>query len=161
MLAVADAFIVAIAGLISNFILTALNDGVTNHSLLITLIVSVITCFGGLFIFGAYNKLWRYFNSKDYLSCVNGVLTGIAVSCAFIFILHNEVHLRFTVLHTSLIIIGICAFRLIFKTTFIELTNVGKAEAKYKRTMMIGGGQACRMLLKEITVKQLLQPWHD
>ena len=150
MLAVADAFIVAIAGLISNFILTALNDGVTNHSLLITLIVSVITCFGGLFIFGAYNKLWRYFNSKDYLSCVNGVLTGIAVSCAFIFILHNEVHLRFTVLHTSLIIIGICAFRLIFKTTFIELTNVGKAEAKYKRTMMIGGGQACRMLLKEI-----------
>lgn len=27
----------------------------------------------------------------------------------------------------------------------------GKSESQYKRTMIIGGGQACRMLLKEIS----------
>ena len=38
-----------------------------------------------------------------------------------------------------------------FKQTFIELTKVGQNEVQHhKRTMIIGGGQACRMLLKEL-----------
>ncbi len=149
-LAVADAFIVAVSGLISNYALIALHDGISNRSLLTSVVLSTITCLGGLGLCGAYNKLWRYFNSKDYLSCVYGVLIGIAVSCVFTYILKGEIPLRYVCLNTTLSIIGICLFRFIFKRTFIDLTNAGRQEGKYKRMMIIGGGQATKMLLKEI-----------
>ena len=149
-LAVADAFIIAMAGMISNYILLALHDGIPYTKLFTDIGLSVITCFGGLLICGAYNKLWRYFNSRDYLSCVYGTLIGTSVSCVFTFILRGEALLRYVCLHTTLSIIGICLFRFIFKRTFIDLTEAGRHEAKHKRTMMIGGGKACKMLLSEI-----------
>lgn len=149
-LAISDAFIIVVSGIIANYILLALHDGITHMQLITNSVLSVITCLGGLLICGAYNKLWRYFNSKDYLSCVNGTLIGITVSCIFIYILKGAVPLRYVCLHTTLTIIGICLFRFIFKRTFIDLTEAGRHEAKHKRTMMIGGGQACKMLLSEI-----------
>lgn len=149
-LAVADAFIIAVAGIISNYVLLALHDGITHKSLLNSLVLSIITCLLGLALCGAYNKLWRYYNSKDYLSCVNGVIIGIAIACVFTYILKGAVPFRFVFLHTAIIIIGICTFRFIFKHTFLDLTEAGRNESKYKRTLIIGGGQACKMLLKEI-----------
>ena len=149
-LSLADAFIIAVSGIIANYILLTLHDGISHKQLSVSIVLSVITCLGGLLICGAYNKLWRYFNSKDYLSCVNGTLIGITVSCIFTYILKGAVPLRYVCLHTTLTIIGICLFRFIFKRTFIDLTEAGRHEAKHKRTMMIGGGQACKMLLKEI-----------
>ncbi|HAP79578.1 MAG TPA: polysaccharide biosynthesis protein [Ruminococcus sp.] len=56
----------------------------------------------------------------------------------------------YTTLHWIIAIIGICLFRYAFKQTFIELTKVGQHEGIHKRTMVIGGGQACKMLLKEL-----------
>lgn len=149
-LAIADAFIIAVSGIISNYILLALAEGITHRRLLNTILLTVITCLGGLLICGAYNKLWRYFNSKDYLSCVYGTLLGITVSCIFVYILKRSVPVRYVCLHTTITIIGICLFRFIFKRTFIDLTESGRHGAKHKRTMIIGGGQACKMLLKEI-----------
>lgn len=149
-LAVADAFIIAVAGIISNYVLLALQDGIKHKSLLNSLVLSIITCLLGLALCGAYNKLWRYFNSKDYLSCVYGVIIGIAIACVFTYILKGAVPFRYVFLHTAIIIIGICTFRFIFKHTFLDLTEAGRNESKYKRTMIIGGGQACKMLLKEI-----------
>jgi len=149
-LAVADAFIIAVAGIISNYVLLALHDGITHKSLLTSLVLSIITCLLGLALCGAYNKLWRYFNSKDYLSCVYGVIIGIAIACVFTYILKGTVPFRYVFLYTAIIIIGICTFRFIFKRTFLDLTEAGRNESKYKRTMIIGGGQACKMLLKEI-----------
>ncbi len=149
-LAVADAFIIIIAGVLSNYVLLALHDGITHRQLLISSLCSVITCLLGLGLCGAYNKLWRYFNSKDYLSCVYGVLIGITVSCIFTYILKGTLPFRYVLLHTTVSIIGICLFRYIFKATFLDLTEAGRKESAYKRTMIIGGGQATRMLLKEI-----------
>ncbi|HOO07064.1 MAG TPA: hypothetical protein PLH83_11350 [Ruminococcus sp.] len=105
-LAIADAFIIAVAGIISNYVLLALHDGISHKQLSISIVLSVITCLGGLLICGAYNKLWRYFNSKDYLSCVNGTLIGITVSCIFTYILKGAVPLRYVCLHTTLTIIA-------------------------------------------------------
>ena len=62
----------------------------------------------------------------------------------------GETALRFTLLHAVIAISGICLFRFAFKTTFIELVNIGKNDAAYQRTMIIGGGRACKMLIREI-----------
>lgn len=150
MLAIADSFIVAVSALVSGYILELMGVGVDDELLLISIAMSVVTCVAGLLICGAYSKLWRYFNKKDYLSCIYGVVLGITVASVFVYVLRASFYIRYILLHTVIIIIGICLFRFIFKTTFIELTNVGRQDEKYKRTMIIGAGQASQMLISEI-----------
>ena len=139
------------AGQIANDVLLVLHKGISFQMLLISMMMSTVTCLLGLALCGAYNKLWRYFRAKDYLTCVYGVLMGIIISGVFTCILRGAVPFAYVCLHTVISIAGICTFRFVFKRTFIDLTNAGRREAKqYKRTMIIGGGQACSTLLREI-----------
>lgn len=149
-LAMADAFIVAIAALISNFILLLFNQSLPRSLMVISIILSAICCFGSLFVFGAYHKMWRYFNGKDYLSCVKGVFLGISISCLVAIVFGREVPFIYVILHFIFTVSGICLFRFIFKDAFITLVKTGRSEAAIKRSMIIGGGQACKMILKEI-----------
>lgn len=149
-LALADAFIITIAALITDFFLPVSRSDITA-----TIVLTVVCSFFALFISGAYSKLWRYFRLKDYLSCVSGVLVGILCSCIFFFVISGRFPWKFGLLHAAIAIIGICLFRLIFKTTFIELIQVGEKTYQYKRTMIIGGGQSCSMLLREIHNAQM------
>lgn len=150
MLAVADVFIIGVSGLISANFLSAFFEDVAARKLLVCIFVSCITCLGGLAICGAYSKMWRYFRKRDYLSCVYGIISGMCIASVFIYVLRGGIPVRNMVFQAVIAVIGICLFRFLFKTTFIELVEVGRNEAKYKRTMLIGAGQACRLLLTEI-----------
>lgn len=150
-LAVADGFIVVIAALLSNFVLTEFGYGITQHNMVISITVSVFCCVAAQFMFGAYSKLWRYFNAKDYLSCVYGIATGILAASIFVYVIRGNLPVLYTVLHGVTAIIGVCLFRFSFKQTFVELISCGRNEAKKnKLTMIVGGGQAANMLLGEI-----------
>lgn len=149
-LAVADGFIIIISALIADFLLILTGNGLTRGSLTVSIIIGTISCLAALALHGAYNKLWRYFNKEDYLSCVFGVTAGIAVSYIFTYTARGYIPVVYTLLHCLTAIIGICLFRFIFKTTFIDLTNASYSDSQCKRTMIIGGGQACRMILREI-----------
>lgn len=145
MLAISDVFIISIASLMTNFVFNY-----SRELVLASIIMSGISCFLALFVCGAYNKLWRHFKVNDYLSCVLGVILGIAASSISYKLLEGVLPIKYAALHSCISIVGICLFRVIFKSTFIELTAVGASESKYKRTMIIGGGQTCKMLIKEI-----------
>lgn len=149
-LALADAFIVVVASLISNFILTPLGHALSTRDLAVSMIVSVFTCFAWLNIAGAYNKLWRYFNGKDYLLCLYGVLGGVATEFIIFFLFSGECYTLYTLLHALITVIGISLFRYLFKDAFISLVETGMQEAKLKRTMIIGAGRACRLILSEL-----------
>lgn len=149
-LAFADIFIIIVAALIANFGAELIDNVVPVKVFVITSISRVLCCYMCLAIFGAYSHLWRYFNVKDYTSCVIGIISGIVISVFLEYMMLNEFYFVHTILHWFIAIIGICLFRYVFKQTFIELIKVGKNESLYKRTMIIGGGQACKMLLKEL-----------
>ncbi len=149
-LAVADCFIVIVAGLIANFILTLMQDGIGRTEMVISVVIGTVCCIGALTVFGAYTKLWRYFNRKDYLSCLYGTAVGLGLASLFVYIIRGGIPLRYVLLHIVISIIGVCTFRYLFKSAFIELTDAGRKSSQYKRTMMIGAGQACKVLIKEI-----------
>ena len=149
-LALADAFIVVVASLISNFILTPLGHSLSTRDLAVSMVVSVFTCFAWLNIAGAYNKLWRYFNGKDYLLCLYGVLGGVATEFIIFYLFSGECYILYTLLHALITVIGISLFRYLFKDAFISLVETGMQEAKLKRTMIIGAGRACRLILSEL-----------
>ncbi len=150
MLAFADGFIISVSALITNFILSFFDAAVPAEFLAAGIIVSVGLCFLSLALTGAYDKMWRYFNAKDYLSCVFGVVLGFGASSAVAVLTHNVFPPSLAIIDAVISTFGICAFRLIFKRAFIALTNDGRTEALFKRTMLIGAGQACRTLLDEI-----------
>ncbi|MBQ9957061.1 MAG: polysaccharide biosynthesis protein, partial [Ruminococcus sp.] len=143
-LVIADAFIIAISSMITGFIVAE-----DRKVIGISVVISTICCLLALFVCGAYSKLWRYFKSKDYLSCVYGVIIGISLSCLIYAVVQNEIYLTYSIIHAVISIIGICLFRYLFKTTFIKLTKTGEM-SNCKRTMFIGGGKAAQMMLKEI-----------
>ncbi|MCR4639982.1 nucleoside-diphosphate sugar epimerase/dehydratase [Ruminococcus sp.] len=147
-LACADAFIISIAALIANFILSFAGRALDESTIIVSITVSSICCIGSLLITGAYSRLWRYFNKKDYLTCVYGAIVGIFVSASIVYVISRTIYPLYTFVHLVILTLGICLFRYIFKCAFINLV---KAEPfKGKRTMVIGGGQACKTILKEI-----------
>ena len=148
-LALADVFIVISAALIANFILTFTGSDISRSDMLMSFVVGSLTCCGSLLIFGAYSKLWRFFNLRDYLSCLYGVICGFFSAGLIVYIIRKDVPITFTCLHAALTFIGICLFRLLFKTTFVTFSRIN-SEANRKRTMIVGGGQTCRMILTEI-----------
>lgn len=149
-LAIADGFIVAMAALISNFILSFYDSSISQKYMIISITLSIVCCLSALFIFGAYNKMWRYFNQNDYLSCAKGVVCGILVTCLFVAVMGKSVPVAYAMVHCFLTLVGVCFFRFLFKDTFITLVKTGRAESKIKRTMIVGGGQACKMIISEI-----------
>ena len=147
-LAAADVFIVGVSALIANLLLSFREMEIEESSLVISIAVSSICCIGGLLISGAYSKLWRYFNRRDYLSCVYGVIVGVVSSAAIVYMIDTSFYPAFSIMHIAILILGVCLFRYLFKTTFI--TIAAQKNLKGKRTMVIGGGQACKTILKEI-----------
>lgn len=149
-LAIADSFIIFISGLIANSILTLLQADDSMSNMLIFTSFVTVWCLMSLGTFGAYRKLWRYFNRHDYMSCVYGITVGIVIACIFMYTLRGSVPLRYSCLHGIIAMIGICLFRFIFKAIFIDLITAGYNEVQRLPTMLVGGGQACRTLLHEM-----------
>ena len=148
-LALADAFIVVVAGLFSSFFSSSI-DPISRTDLLAIFFLSVLMCFGSLLFFGAYNKLWRYLNRSDYLSCVKGVVVGILVTQVFFYLVRGDLHWQFAIVQAIMACIGVSLFRYMFRNAFISIAESGRIEGRKRRTMIIGAGNATKLLLSEI-----------
>ena len=153
-LALADAFVVAVSALIANYPLPLFADRIGRPDLFVIIVTSIICCFGSLLFFGAYNKLWRYFSKRDYLSCVKGIVVGIAVAYGLVYLFHKDLFWEFALLHAVVAVVGVSLFRYLFRRTFVSLVSTGMHEAERKRTMIIGAGNAAQLLLNEIRNNQ-------
>ena len=151
LLALVDGFIVFVAGLLVNIPLPAFADRIDRADLFSFLLLCAFSCFACQLLFGAYNKLWRYFNLSDYLSCVKGIIGGFVIASLLYYIIAGDLFIGFTVLTGIIAVVGVCLFRYLFKGTFISLVNAGLEEGKKRRTMIIGAGEATRVLLDEIS----------
>ena len=149
-LALADGFIVVVAGLFSSFFLSTSIDPISRTDLLAIFFLSVLMCFGSLLFFGAYNKLWRYLNRSDYLSCVKGVVVGILVTQVFFYLVRGDLHWQFAIVQAIMACIGVSLFRYMFRNAFISIAESGRIEGRKRRTMIIGAGNATKLLLSEI-----------
>ena len=151
----ADAFIVLLSGVLTSFILSFFYFwtnpmlGYSRQSLIIYMLINVLMCFFSLYVFGAYNKLWRYFDAKDYLSCIAGMLVGNGITVLLANAFNAQPKWQYILISYAIGTVGIILFRFIFRQTFLTIAVDGKKYQK-QRTMIIGAGKACQMILKEI-----------
>ena len=149
-LALADIFIIVISAIVSNYLLS-LFGAVTlaSRELLYVTVVDLLVCTLFMFASGVYSRLWRYFNIKDYVLCLFAMFAGFCVGDILTFILELRQPLGFVLPYFLIATTGVLLFRFAFKQTFLNLTEVGRAE-NCDRTLIVGAGKAGRMLLTEI-----------
>lgn len=151
-LALADVFIIVISGIVTNYILSLFNfiGADTSKLLLYWIIINLGTNFIALLISGTYTKLWRYFNITDYINCGLAMVVGFAAGYLFLFFLGIQERKIFALSYFIMATAGILLFRAIFRKTFLDLTCAGRSEGAYERTLIVGAGNAGRMILTEI-----------
>lgn len=158
-LAIADMFIISTSCLLTNFVLSFFNlSPMYAKVLTLQTFVLIILNFLALWVCGAYSKLWRYFNARDYLSCLGGTAIATAIFLLFnllgIFgfleaLTINQSFYLFVIINFVISTLGIMLFRLIFKKTFLIIAEAGRDDMR-KRTLIVGGGLAGNMILTEI-----------
>lgn len=150
-LAVADIFIITISGIVLNYILSFVGviGPEANRGLLYYIIINLVCCVLMMYVFGAYSRLWRYFNIKDYVACTLAMGFGFVMGYLILFAFSQPPRKLFDVLYFAVATFGVLAFRFIFKKAFLDLTEAGRAD-KYERTLIVGAGNAARMILTEI-----------
>ena len=161
MLGIVDAFIIALCGVVTNFILdtfdfqTGFKSVVETPYVVVSIIINVIVCLVALWICGAYNKAWRFFNIRDYLDCIIAMFFGVAVSTLILSLRYNTFNyvLPYTLISGAMSIIGIVMFRLIFKNAFIKISDSERMN-QGERTLIVGAGNAGRIILKDIFAAQ-------
>ncbi|MCQ2101764.1 MAG: polysaccharide biosynthesis protein [Fibrobacter sp.] len=149
-LALADAFVVFVTGLVANFIFQVFDIyQFLSKDLLLYIGLDILFCFTGFMFYGCYNKLWRYFSGKDYFACVKAVFMGVGLGIIYAWIIRGYMPLKYGATHFVLTIAGICAIRALFKNAFL-IYATSRSDARKKRTMIIGAGESCRMLLTDL-----------
>ena len=147
----ADIFIIVTSGVMLNYALSLIGwigpEG--SKELLYYIIVTILTCVLTLVVSGAYTRLWRYFNIKDYIICGAATASGFALGFGLLLLFGKRPRLLFWGLFFLTAVTGVLLFRFLFKRTFLELTEVGYRE-NASRTLIVGAGQAGRLIAREI-----------
>ncbi len=160
-LCLADMFVTCIGCFLTNYLLLLLTNGqrsLNSSQIVVFTTLYIVLTAAALLLCGAYNKYWRYFKIKDYLYCI----LGTGVSSLFVLLITYLLYrpdgpaYSFCIMSFIIITIGITAFRFCFRRTFLLLTDHGQIEMK-KRTMIVGAGEACRIILREIESARLDQ----
>ena len=154
----ADAVIVALVSLLSNALLNLfeiitnfynMNIALKPSRILWIVSVNVLFSFFMLFVFGSYNKIWRDFGKKDYLTVASATALGLSIAAVFSIVSNHEETVPYFILNLLLTCGAVTGFRALFKRTFLDLVNVGMNDQR-ERTLIVGAGRAAAMILNEI-----------
>lgn len=151
LLALADVFIIVVSGILANYILLLVGyiGTAASKGLLSYIVIDLVMCLLTLYISGTYSKLWRYFNAKDYIVCGIAVFSGFTLGFVISLFLQIPQRKIFCTVYFAIALVGILAFRFVFRKAFLDLTEAGRAEGG-ERTLIVGAGNAGRMIVREI-----------
>ena len=151
-LMLADIFIITVSGVTLNYALalTKIISAEASGMLFYYMLISILSCMLMMMLFGSYTRMWRYFNIRDYVISAAGMTAGFALSYGVLVLIKMQPRKIFFILFYLLATAGVLLFRFAFKTTFLKLTRAGQTSERTRRTMIVGAGQAGRMILTEI-----------
>lgn len=151
LLALADVFIIVVSGILANYILLLVGyiGAAASKGLLSYIVIDLVMCLLTLYISGTYSRLWRYFNAKDYIVCGIAVFSGFTLGFVISLFLQIPQRKIFCAVYFAIALVGILAFRFIFRKAFLDLTEAGRAEGG-ERALIVGAGNAGRMIVREI-----------
>lgn len=76
-------------------------------------------------------------------------LFGVYARLCNLVVFADSAEKDFCIVHFAIALVGILAFRFVFRRAFLDLTEAGRAEGG-ERTLIVGAGNAGRMIVREI-----------
>jgi len=160
---IADVLCLVCSSVLMWVLLRILPTGVKDISVLelaVNTVLYVTITLSALFVAGAYKPLWRYATIRDLLSCIFGVVFGAILSYVcmealwLIGLLPKAISLLYTVLNLMVSLLAILSLRIVYKTLRdYTMAQSERAVLQSKsRTMIVGAGATCRVLLTEMQV---------
>jgi FlaA1/EpsC-like NDP-sugar epimerase len=155
MLALADVFFIIVGTLLTNTVFMRFLPAysVSYRNLLYVAVVDSMICLVVQYALGSYSKAWRSFKFVDYVLCGAGMLIGQAMSLIIFYVLGKSPSKLFFLVNFIIITAAVIVFRIIFRKTFFTLTRAGEYNDN-ERTLIVGAGNAARMILNEIRTAQ-------
>ena len=111
--------------------------------------LSVMFCFFMLFVFGAYNKVWKELKSSDYLLTASASITGLTLAVVFALLTDHQATVAYYLSDIVTVSGALVLFRVLFKRALMEMITVGEADDR-ERTLIVGAGQAAKLILNDI-----------
>ena len=157
-LMITDAVLVVISSLLSNALLSLYGmivhgdtaDISLNPARIFWVIgLNALFCFFMLFVFGAYNKVWKELKSGDYLITALAVALGLGISAGFAAMTNHAETIEFFIFNVIVSVAVLVLFRVLFRRTMLDIMDMTDTENR-ERTLIVGAGQAAKLILSEI-----------
>lgn len=151
-LVIADIFMINLAGFLalyvrfelsfSNLAASGYLKALPTVSIINTVCALTVFCF-----FKLYNSLWEFASSSELIRMGIASLVATAISCLVMLIASVALPRSFPILYLMFIAAMCGAMRLMYRA--VRRRRAGMQSKGKKRTMLIGGGQAGAMILRE------------
>ncbi len=113
-------------------------------------IASFVVCNSiSLVAWGTYKKVWRYANIKDLLLCGMSLVTGTIVSFAVLMLTAHMQTVLYLVLSFFIALTFVIGARFMY-LYLLSVVNSHIYAARKQRAMIVGGGHACHIILREM-----------
>lgn len=157
---IVDIVIMVLVGALAFTVLTFLNyTDDYNKRVVLSTLISTFFSFCVMFIAGVYDIRWRHLNPADYIRCAGCILCGVALSWTIMQMIGKPLGFSYWGCYFFGCSAGTLLFRFVFRSAFLYIEDSGREQLQ-KRTVIIGAGQATKMLLKEIDTNPVHCPYH-
>lgn len=107
-------------------------------------------------VFKLYQSVWRFASATEFLNVVGACTASIALECIYMNLLDRYLPVSYYLLKYVLLLVVVTAIRFTYRfVRLVQETRVGKADDR-KRTMIIGGGEAGAIIIKELQSSRYL-----
>ena len=108
--------------------------------------------------FGLYRGIWRFASIPDVLQITKAVFFGVGITLLSVFVIYRleAVPRSILVLYPLFLFLGLSAPRLIYR--WIKDQHLYLSQAKGKRVLLVGAGQAGEMLVRDMRRKDEYLP---
>jgi len=146
------------------YILPSFRNDISVPALAIHTTLFVVFAAISLTLAGAYKPVWRYATIRDLVSCFVGVVISaffsyvVMVALFRFHVFETSFSLVFTVLNMMLSLLFVLSMRILYKSLrdFAKLLEEKAVIEQKSRTMIIGAGATCRVLLTEMQMGDTL-----
>ena len=106
-------------------------------------------------LFRLYKSLWRFASIKELVYIIEACAASVVVNVLYYFLTYKVIYRSYFLLYVTSLFLLTCLSRFSFR--LLRLLYRGNVHGKdMKHTMIIGGGEACNVVMKELELSRFL-----
>ena len=141
-------------------LMQSIDNDISVNALVLNMAFYVTFTVVSLFVAGAYKPVWRYATMRDLVGCFGGTVIGAFFSYTsmrvldYVGIIDKRFSFLYSILNLMLSLLLILSMRIMYKTLrdYAQSKLDRDANSHKSRTMIVGAGATCRVLLTEMQV---------